>query len=165
MAPHRPAPDQPAPDQHLPVDYRLAPTLVVRFVGAYLVLLAVVIFAATAAVYLTGLPPDLLVILLLVGVVGVFWLAWWLRARAYVVRCEADGYRVRLIRGAGTTRAGWKEVEDAVTASPRGIPCLVLRLKDGRTTTLPVQAIATDREQFVRELQSHLQRGQGLRPL
>lgn len=159
------APQHPPSDPPLPVEYRLAPLLVARFVGAYLVLFAVVVFAATGLVYVTGLPPDLLVLLLLAGVVGIFWLAWWLRTRAYVVRFEEDGYRVRLVRGAGTTRAGWKEVEDAVTASPRGIPCIVLRLKDGRTTTVPVQALATDREQFVRELQTHLQRGQGLRPL
>ncbi len=149
----------------LPSHYRLAPLLVARFLGLYLVLLALVIFAATTTVYLTGLPPDLLVVLLVLGLVGVFWLGWWLRARAFVVRADPEGYQVRLVRGAGTTQARWKDVEDAVTATPRGFPCVVLRLKDGRTTTIPVQALAVDRERFVRELQQHLQRGQGLRRL
>ena len=61
--------------------------------------------------------------------------------------------------------AGWKDVEDAVTATARGVPCVVLRLRDGRTTTIPVDALAADREAFVRDLRAHLQRGQGLRPL
>ena len=46
-----------------------------------------------------------------------------------------------------------------------GIACVVLHLRDGRTTTIPVAALAADREEFVRDLQAHLQRGHGLRPL
>jgi hypothetical protein len=42
---------------------------------------------------------------------------------------------------------------------------VVLHLRDGRTTTIPVAALAADREEFVRDLQAHLQRGHGLRPL
>jgi hypothetical protein len=45
------------------------------------------------------------------------------------------------------------------------VPCVVLRLRDGGTTTVPVGVLAVDREQFVRELQEHLQRGHGLRRL
>ena len=54
---------------------------------------------------------------------------------------------------------------EAVTATPQGLPVVVLRLVDGRTTTIPVTLLDVDREQFVRDLQAHLQRGQGLRPL
>lgn len=145
--------------------YRLHPSLAARAVGLALVVLAVVVFGGTAVVALAGWPPYLLVVLLLLGLVGVFVLGWWTRARAYVVRCDAEGYRVRFVRGAGAHEARWKDVEDAVTSTPRGIPCVVLRLRDGRSTTIPVQLLALDREEFVRELQQHLQRGQGLRPL
>lgn len=145
--------------------YRLHPSLVARGVGLALVGLALVMFVGTAVVVAADLPADVLVVLLGLGVAGVFVLGWLLRARAYVVRCDQVGYRVRLVRGAGVTQARWKDVEDAVTTSPRGVPCVVLRLRDGRTTTIPVQLLAMDREQFVRELQDHLQRGQGLRPL
>jgi hypothetical protein len=159
-------PDQPAttPDPAVS-DYRLAPLVVARFVGMALVVLAVAMFAGTALVATFALPGDLLVGLLVLGVAGVFALAWWLRSRAYVVRFGAEGYRVRLVRGAGVTEASWQDVEDAATASPRGIPCVVLHLVDGRTTTIPVEALLADREEFVRDLQDHLQRGQGLRPL
>lgn len=146
-------------------DYRLAPLVVARFVGMSLVALAVLMFVGTALVATLGLPGDLLVVLLLVGVVGVFVLAWWLRSRAYVVRLATDRYRVRLVRGAGVTEALWKDVENVATAEPRGIPCVVLHLLDGRTTSIPVAALDADREAFVRDLRDHLQRGQGLRPL
>lgn len=147
------------------VDYRLNPAFAARFVGLALVLTALVMFAATAVVAVFDLTPDLLIALLVVSVVAVFVLGWRLRSRSYVLRCTSDGYRVGLVRGAGVTEARWTDVTDAATSSPRGIPCVVLHLKDGGTTTIPVQALAIDREQFVRELQQHLQRGQGLRPI
>lgn len=84
---------------------------------------------------------------------------------AYVVRLADDSYSVRRIRGAGVTQARWTEVEDAVTADVAGSPCVVLRLRDGRTTTIPTDVLAGDREAFVRDLQEHLQRGHGLRRL
>ena len=42
---------------------------------------------------------------------------------------------------------------------------MVLRLRNGGTTTIPVDVLAGDREAFVRDLQRHLTDGQGLRPL
>lgn len=158
--------DQPDPTSASAVsDYRLAPLVVARFVGMSLVGLALVMFVGTAVVATSGLNGDVLVVVLLVGVAGVFGLAWWLRSRAYVVRLGVDGYRVRLVRGAGVMEASWKDVENAATAEPRGLPCVVLHLVDGRTTTIPMDALIADREAFVRDLQDHLQRGQGLRPL
>lgn len=146
-------------------DYRLSPALNARLVGLLLVLLAAALFGATALVAVFHLPPDLLVLLVLVGIVAVFTTGYLLGRRAYVVRLDEDGYRVRLIRGAGVTAAPWSDVEDAATATLRGLPCVVLNLRDGRTTTIPMAALAADREAFVRDLQAHLQGSQGLRPL
>jgi hypothetical protein len=145
--------------------YRLAPALAARLMGLLLVGLALLLFGVTALVALLHLTPDLLVVLAALGLVGVFGLGYVLTRRVHVVHLDESGYRVRLIRGAGVTSAAWKEVADAATATPRGIPCVVLRLRDGRTTTIPVAALAADREEFVRDLQAHLQRGHGLRPL
>lgn len=145
--------------------YRLAPAVVARFVGLALVALALLLFAGTAIVALTGLPLDLIVVAVLLGVIGCVVLGWWLRSRAWVLRCSEEGYRVRLVRGAGVTQARWSEVEDAVTTHRHEVACVQLRLRDGRTTTIPVGVLAVDREQFVRELQGRLQRGHGLRPL
>jgi hypothetical protein len=138
--------------------------VVARFLGLALVALALVLFVGTAVVALAGLPLDLLVAVVLVGVVGCVALGWWLRSRAWVLRCTDDGYRVRLVRGAGVTQARWSAVEDAVTTYRHDVACVQLRLRDGRTTTIPVGVLAVDREQFVRELQGRLQRGHGLRP-
>jgi hypothetical protein len=146
-------------------DYRLAPMLVARMVGSYLVALAVLMFAATALVAVAGWPGDVLTILLGLGVVGMFVLGWWLRNRAYVIRFEADGYRVGLVRGAGVRRARWADVTDAGATSPGGVAHLELRLREGGSTVLPMSALEVDREDFVRDLQAWLQRGHGLRPL
>lgn len=147
-----------------PRTYPLAPLVVARFVGLGLVLLAVTMFAGTALVAGLDLPPDVLVVILVAGVGGVLGLAWWLRNRAWVLRTSADGYAVRLVRGAGVTEARWTDVEDAVTTTRHDVPCVVLRLRDGRTTTIPVGVLATDKEQFVRDLQDQLQSARGLKP-
>jgi len=146
----------PAPD---PSDYRLAPLLIARFVGLYLVLLAVVVFAATAVVATTDLPGDLLVVLLVLGLAGLFVLAWVLRSRVTLARLDESGYRIAMVRGAGVKQGRWSDVEDAVTASVRGFPCVVIRLRDGRTTTIPVQAIEGDPDDFARAVQAWLQHG------
>ena len=135
----------PACRRRPPTVYRLAPAVVARFVGLALVGLALLLFVGTAVVALAGLPA---------GPPGRWWcssvcwpaagLGWWLRARAWVLRCTDDGYRVRLVRGAGVTEARWSQVEDAVTTYRRDVACLELRLRDGRTTTIPVGVLAVD---------------------
>jgi hypothetical protein len=143
-----------------PVDYRMAPLVVARFVGAYLIVFAALILASTIAVAVAGLGPDLLVVLLAVGLLGLAGLAWWLRTRVSGVRLTASGYQVRLVRGAGAKEAKWTEVEDAVATQPQDVPCVVLRLKDGRSTTIPVQLLAADKDDFARDVRDHLQRAE-----
>ncbi len=145
--------------------YRLAPAMAARLMGPALVLLALLVLGLTALVAAAGLPPDLLVVGIAVGLAAVLTLGWWLRTRAWVLRVDEDGYAVRLVRGAGTRRARWTDVAQAATASPRGVPCFVLDLKDGTRTTVPVEALAVDREDFVREMQRRLAAGQRLKPL
>ena len=156
-------PQQQSDDQGGTVLYRLSPLVTARFVGLYLVLLAILVFVGTAVVVAADVTPDLLVVLAVVGLAGLAAMAWWLRKRAYILRAAPDGYTVRLVRGAGVKAARWTQVEDAVTTTIHDEPCVVLRLKGGDTTTIPVSVLAVDREQFVRELQQHLQRGHRLR--
>lgn len=145
--------------------YRLAPAVVARILGLALVALALIAFATTIAVALTHGSIDIVIGIVLLGAFLVLGAAWWLRSRAWVVRCAEDGYVVRLVRGAGVRRAAWTDVADAVTTTTRGIPCLVLRLHDGGTTSIPVALLAIDREEFVRQMQRHLGAGQRVRPL
>jgi hypothetical protein len=148
-----------------PTVYRLAPAFVARLLGLSLVGLALLLFVGTTVVALAGLSLDVLVAVAGLGVVAVLGYGWWLRSRAWVLRCTEEGYRVRLVRGAGVTEARWSAVEDAVTTHRRDVACVELRLRDGRTTTIPVGVLDVDKEQFVGELQERLQRGHGLRPL
>ncbi|TYL55444.1 hypothetical protein FXB39_03655 [Nocardioides sp. BGMRC 2183] len=138
-------------------DYRLAPPVMARFVGAYLIVFAIVMLIATVLIASIDVNADLLVVLLAVGLVGLFGLGWWLRARLVVVRLTTAGYQVNLVRGAGVREARWSEVEDAVAASPRDIDCVVLRLRTGGTTTIPVEVLAADKDDFARTVKRYLQ--------
>jgi hypothetical protein len=148
-----------------PTVYRLAPAVVARLVGLALVAVAVLLFVATAVVALAGWSFLVVVAVAVAGVAATGGLGWWLRSRAWVLRCTDDGYRVRLVRGVGVAAARWSAVEDAVTTYRHDVACLQLRLRDGRTTTIPVGVLGVDKDALVRELQGRLQRGHGLRPL
>ncbi len=147
-----------------PADHRFARAVVVRSAGVATVALAVLVLVATVAAATSDLSADVVVVLAGLGVLGVLALTWWLRS-VTVVHLDDEGYRVRGVRGVGTGQARWSEVQEAATASPRGIRCVVLRLVDGRTTTIPVDVLAVDGDELVRELQVRLRRGEGLRPL
>jgi hypothetical protein len=141
-------------------DYRLSPALGARLLGSALVGLAILVFAATLVVAGLDLSAMIVAVVAALGL-AVLLAGHLLTRRAYVVRLDEDGYQVRMVRGAGTRAARWAEVEDVVTATPRGIPCVILRLRDGRTTTLPVQVLAADREEFVRDVLAHLEGSSG----
>jgi hypothetical protein len=142
--------------------HRLAPAIAARLLGLVLCAVAVLILMSTVAIAVL----DLHTVFLLVPVgITVLVLAanWWVwREKGWVARLTPEGYRIQWVRGVGTPSGRWKDVEDAVTTTIADAPVVVLRLKDGRTTTIPVEMLAIDREDFVREVQQHLQRGHGL---
>lgn len=146
-------------------DYRLAPAVAARLMGLCLVLIALLILVATTLVAFLDLHTAVLLVPVLLGMAGLVAAAVVLRRRGWVVRMTDQGYRVQWVRGVGVASARWKDVEDAIATTSGGSPVVVLRLKNGGTTTIPVEVLAIDREQFVRELQRRLQDGQGLRPL
>ncbi|WP_036571279.1 hypothetical protein [Nocardioides sp. URHA0032] len=146
-------------------DYRLATAFGARFAGALLVALALLLVLATLVVALLDLSLGPVVAIGVLGLVAVAVAAYAVLRRVPVVRLGTEGYRVRMVRNVGADRAAWVEVAEAVTATPGGTPVVVLRLRDGRSTTIPVQLLAADREEFVLDLRRHLQDGQGLRPL
>lgn len=147
----------------MPSDYRLSQPVVVRMMGALLVLLGVVVLLMTLGVGALGVPTVVLS-------VGIVLVALLLLAAALVltrgvtlVRLDDAGYRVRFVRGAGVQQARWTDVEDVVATTVAGERCVVLRLRDGRTTTIPVRLLRTSPEAFVKDLQGHLNRGHGYR--
>ncbi len=144
-------------------DYRFSPAVTARLLGLTMLLMAALVAAATLGVAVANWHGAVLLVPATVVIVVVLALMVW--SNGWVVRLTEDGYRVRRIRGAGVTAARWKEVEDAVTSEVLGSRCVVLRLRDGRTTTIPVDTLHTDREAFARTVGEHLTRGHGIRPL
>lgn len=110
-----------------------------------------------------GLPIIALSVGIVLVVAAVLVVGLLLTRKAVVVRLEDDGYQVRLVRGAGVKQARWKDVEDVVVTTAGGERCVVLRLRDGRTTTVPVRALAAEPTVFIKDLQEHLNTGHGYR--
>ncbi len=148
-----------------PVDFALAPALRARFLGTGLVSIGVVVVLGVLLVWLAGLAAAVLAGLVVLAVVGVLTLGLLLGLRHWVLRLDEHGYRVRVLRSAEARSARWTDVLDLQTASVAGARCVVLRLRDGRTTALPVDALEGDPSELVETLTAHLDRGHGYRRL
>jgi hypothetical protein len=147
------------------VEYRLAPAVRLQMLGSALVLPGVLVLLAALAVLVLGLPGAVLGVTLVVALVLVLGLGVVAVRRWPVVILDDHGYRLRVLRSAGVRQAAWRDVEDLVTATLRGQDCAVLRLRDGRTTTIPVRLLDTDPDAFVRAVSAYLDRGRGYRRL
>lgn len=146
-------------------EIRLSAQLRARLMGTGLVCLGVLVFVATIVVSLFRMPLGVITGLVIFVVVAVFVFGWLLTRRWYVVRLDETGYRVRFVRGAGQRQGRWSDVEDLTTATVAGARCVVLRLRNGSSTTIPVDVLATSPEEFVAALQEHLDSGHGYRRL
>jgi hypothetical protein len=146
-------------NQRVVATYRLAPAISARLVGAGVLLLAAMVFVATAVVLLFQLPILIVWTLAMVGAAGVVGWAWYV-VRVAVVELSAVGYRVRFLRPE-VAQGRWADVEDVVSANLRGAVCLVLRLRDGRSTAIPVAALDGDRDRFAQEVRRRLSGGDG----
>jgi len=146
-----------------PSRYRVSAAYVVRLLGAGLVVVGAVVAGLVTVVALLSAPSSLL--LLGVALLVALLLVVAVLRRTDVVELGERGYRIRLLRGAGVRQATWPEVEDVSAVTLRDEPCVVLRLRDGRTTTVPVRLLSGRTEDFVRDLQQHLNRGHGYRRL
>jgi hypothetical protein len=137
-------------------DYRLAPAVAARLLGVTVICFGALIFVVTAIVVLIAAPVWLLPVAVAICVIGIFVVGTRLTSRGWVLRLTEDGYQVRLVRGAGVKQARWADVEELVTDTVAGSPCLIFRLRGGEATVMPVAVIAGDREELVREIGRHL---------
>lgn len=144
-------------------DYGLAPVLRARLMGTFLAGIGLLLVLVTLLVAVLQLSPDVLGFVVVLVLAGIFGLGFALSRRWYVVRLDDTGYQVRFVRGVGQARARWQDVEDLTTAVAAGSECVVLRLRSGASTTIPVDLIEGDREEFVDELQRRLDAGHGYR--
>jgi hypothetical protein len=148
----------------VPQDFRLAPTIGVRFVGAAFVSIAAVVFVLTFVAAAATIPFFWVLGLAALAVLAAVGLGVALR-RVPAVRMDDDGYAVHWLRGVGVRRAGWTDVEEANTASQGGVDCVVIGLSGGRTTTIPMPALAVPRDEFVTVLRDRLKQARPTRPL
>ncbi|MGI8645052.1 MAG: hypothetical protein ACR2JD_01830 [Nocardioides sp.] len=138
-------------------DYRFSPSLAGRLLGVALALVGALVLVVTLVVAVFRLSMWTVVVVAAAGV-AVAIAGWWVTRRAIVVRLDEFGYRVRLVRGVGAPEARWPDVRDAGPLFVAGTACVVLRLRDGRTTTIPVEALDVDGEAFVRDVRDRLAR-------
>ena len=131
--------------------YRFSGPFVVRLMGLCLVLGGLLVVLLAVLVAFTAL-PGLVLLLAVVAVLGATLLVVLLARRGTVVSFDGTGYRVRFVRGAGVHRATWTQVEDVATTTVAGQKCVVLQLRDGRTTTVPVGVLAGRPDAFVDDL-------------
>lgn len=146
-------------------DYRLSPPVAVRMMGAGLALAGLLVVGVVVGGLLFAWPTAVLSTMVVVAVLGVVVLAVVLWRLAPVVRLDEVGYEVRWVRGAGVRQGRWKDVEDVLATTVAGSRVVVLRRRDGGTTTIPVEILAGSPDDFVRDLQQHLNRGHGYRPI
>jgi len=144
-------------------DYRLSPAITARLLGLTLLGLGAVATLATVLVVWLNLHSAVVLVLTVVVLACIIILMVW--SNGWVIRLTEDGYQIRRIRGAGVKAARWKEVEDAVTTERVGAPCVVLRLRDGRTSTIPVEVLHVNRDLFAHTIAEHLERGHGITQL
>ncbi|GAB3653764.1 hypothetical protein GCM10027596_04620 [Nocardioides korecus] len=156
-------PSATGPDR--PEDWALAPALRARLLGAGLTAVGVVVVVAVLLGAVVGLPAAVTTVLVVLAGLAVVGLGLLLGPRRWVLRLTEDGYRVRALRSAQARSARWTDVLDLQATTTAGSRCVVLRLRDGRTTTIPVDVVEGDAEELTRTISAHLDRGHGYRRL
>ena len=106
--------------------------------------IGVVVALGVLVCWWAGLPSAVVSGLVVLAALGVVALGLLVGVRRWVLRLDETGYRVRVLRTAEARSARWTDVLDLQAAPCHGTRCLVLRLRDGRTTALPVDAIEGD---------------------
>ena len=147
-----------------PVELALAPALRLRLLGTGLVATGFMVALGFLVVWLAGAPPVVGTGLAVLGGFGVLALGLLLGVRRWVLRLDAQGFRVRVLRS-GATSARWTDVLDVQAINDGPTRCVVLRLRDGRTTVLPVDALEAEPARLTQLLTEHLDRGHGYRRL
>jgi hypothetical protein len=145
--------------------YRFSTPFVVRLLGTALVALGTLVVLLVLLAVLLSLPRAVLFVVLGLALGAAVALAVAATRRPVVVAFDEVGYRIRLVRGAGVRQAEWRHVEDVTTSTVAGERCVVVRLRDGRTSTVPVGALAGRTEDFVEDLRARLDSGHGYRTL
>lgn len=143
----------------------LSPVLRARLLGSGLLATGLVVVLLLVLGGLLGIPAPVVTGVVALATIGILVLLGLLGPRHWVVRLDDDGYRVRGLRSAHVTSARWSDVLDLRAATIEGTRCLVVRLRDGRQTTIPVDVVAGDADELTRRFEAYLDRSHGYRRL
>jgi hypothetical protein len=134
-----------------------------------------VVTAALGTLWIVGIAIDVWVVsglgatLYVVGLSGtavVLVVALVLLGRPpLVVEMAPDRYRLHHLRGGGVATAQWHDVESAQTQSSSNGPLIVIQLKDGQRSLLPLTLLGARSVEAEREIHDRLSTGHGYRPL
>ncbi len=147
------------------MDFALAPHMRARLLGTGLVAIGTVVVLGVLLAWLADLPTALVSGVVALALIGVVVLGLLLGIRHWVLRLDEHGYRVRGLRTAEARSARWSDVLDLNATTLAGQRCVVLRLRDGRTTSLPVDVIEGGSTRLTKAISEHLDRGHGYRRL
>ncbi len=126
-----------------------------RLLGTGLVVVGLAVALGVLLLWLVGAPAAVASGLVVLGGIGVLTLGLLLGVRRWVLRLDDDGYRVRVLRPEARV-ARWSDVLDLQAINSGPTRQLVLRLRDGRTTVLPVDVVEGGPVQLTELLTSHL---------
>ncbi len=141
--------------------YRLGRALVLRVAGVVVAMLGLCWLVIT----LMSLPSAGVVPLMLLT--GCLLLATAILALRppRVLDLDTDGYRVRLVRGTGESRAQWRSVDAVETAPVGGALCLLVSLSGGRSSVIPLSLLGARSAEAQREIHERLNGAHGYRRL
>lgn len=136
--------------------YPLSPETRGRLLGVALIALGLIILGFGAIAMLDWLPRTVLDISVILTAIAVLVVVALIGPKHWIVRLDDTGYAVRFIRTAGARSARWVEVNEMEATTVAGARCVVLRLKNGQATTIPVDLIAGGGQPFAEAITAHL---------
>jgi hypothetical protein len=136
--------------------YPLSPATRGRIFGVALIALGLLVLVIGGIAILGWLSNTAFDVLVVLAVILTLVVAALLGPRHWIVRLDDTGYSVRFIRTAGVKAARWVEVNDMEATTVAGARCVVLNLRDGRSTTIPVDLIAGGGQPFAEDITAHL---------
>ena len=136
--------------------YPLSPATRGRLLGVAFIALGILVLVVGGIALLGWLPRLAFDAVLVLVIVAVVLLAVLIGPKHWIVRLDDTGYSVRFIRTAGVRASRWVEVNEMEATTVAGARCVVLHLKDGRSTTIPVDLIAGGGQPFAEAITEHL---------
>jgi len=127
-----------------PTDYRLARAHGVAVLGRLAVVAGLLVGLAVALGAVADPPPLVWVpVAVLLGLAGLLTVVAGVRVLRppMLLHLDDQGFRLRVLRGAGPTSAAWAEVEGVRRERLTPGPSLVIALSRGRRTVVPLHLV------------------------